>query len=164
VASKKEYKAEGLLQQKSIKTAKHAKTTFECLRLRFDRAQPYVEQITGQIASFVVSGVLLPEERLPSSDVAAKHIGVGKDIMVGVYKILCQHGISSSTPSGTFITAQAERQARRYLFSDRIGVLIHYGHTLDLDDDEMGGVFLATLLRLEQRTPKTGNIPLDDAP
>jgi DNA-binding transcriptional regulator YhcF (GntR family) len=43
---------------------------------------PYVEQITGQIASFVVSGVLLSEERLPSNYVAAKHIGVGKDIMV----------------------------------------------------------------------------------
>lgn len=164
MASNTENSAEGLSVKRRILPAEHGKIGFDRLHMLLDRAEPYIEQIARQIASFVVSGVLLPEERLPSNDVAAKQIGVGKDTMVGVYKVLCDHGISSSTPSGTFITAQAERQARRYLFSDRIGVLIHYGHTLDLDDDEMGGVFLATLLRLEQRAGKTGTIPIDDAP
>jgi DNA-binding transcriptional regulator YhcF (GntR family) len=144
------------LQQKIIQPGKHAKTTFERLRLRLNRAQPYVEQITRQIVSFVVSGILLPEERLPPSDVAAKQIGVVKDTVVGVYKVLCDHGISSSTPSGTFFTAQAKRQRGAIFFS----IASAYSSTMDIRSistmTKWAGSSLRPCCALSKALPKRG--------
>ena len=81
--------------------------------------------------------------------------------MVAVYQILEQYGMVTSTQGvGTIFTDNAERAARRYLLSDQAVALIRKGHTLDLREEEIAGIFLAALQRIEtQRTTETGTIP-----
>jgi DNA-binding transcriptional regulator YhcF (GntR family) len=167
VSSKKENKAEGLLQQKSIQSGnKHAKTTFECLRLRLNRAQPYVEQITRQIAFLLASGIFQPGDSMPSVEDAKEQFGVSKNTTFAVYRLLSEYGMSSGTTGGgTLFTLDAEHKACRYLFSERIAAIVQYGQTLDLGNDEMVAAVLSALSRLEEQSAaRTGNIPIDDAP
>jgi DNA-binding transcriptional regulator YhcF (GntR family) len=138
-------------------------TSFERLHFILDRAEPLVEQIARQIALFLVGGAL--QGRLPPADVGARRIPVSKRTMLAVYQLLEEHGMAtSSTQVGTRFTDTSPHAARRYLFSDQATALIRKGYTLDLREEEIVGVFLATLERIErQRATAKGTIEPNDA-
>jgi DNA-binding transcriptional regulator YhcF (GntR family) len=135
--------------------AEHEKTSFERLRIRIDRADPASggEQIAYRIASFVVDGVLRDGGRMPTLDIAARHVGVNRGVMAAAYQILARFGISTnSTGSGTYLTSNAEHAARRYLCSVSARTLVHQARLLDLGDEEIIGVVLACFESDEKRT------------
>lgn len=142
----------GIFRSDGLNPGDHGRTSLERLHLSLDRSQPLPEQIARTIAAFLVNGIIHPSERLPTIEVAAKHLGVGRQTMLLAYTLLRRHGILTSSPQrGTYLTDNAHRIARRYLLSDRADALIYYGHSLGLHEDEMVGIFLAALQRIERQ-------------
>ena len=162
VPSIQESDTTGISHSAALISAGHD-TSFERLHFILDRAEPLVEQIARQIAVFLVGGVL--HGRLPPADVGARRVSIAKRTMVAVYQLLEEHGMAtSSTRVGTRFTDAAPHAARRYLFSDHATTLIRHGYTLELREEEIVGVFLATLQRIErQRTTEKGTIAPNDA-
>lgn len=163
VTAEKNDETEGLCQAEARYSAEHGKTSFERLRMALHRDRPLPEQIARQIAFFLAGGALLPGERLPPVAAAAQHFGVAGHTMAQAYQILRRNGISTNTPStGTYFTSGAERAARRYLLSSHAHEFIRQGHALELDGNEIVGVFLATQQRFESQ--KFGHDTRDEEP
>ncbi len=161
VTDEKSNEAGGLYQAEDRCPAEHGKTSFERLRMVLHRDRPLPEQIAHQIALFLASGALLPEERLPPVAFAAQHFSVAGHTMAQAYQILRRNGMSTNMPgAGTHFTSGAERAARRYLLSDHAREFIRQGHALELTGDEIVGVFLATHQRVE--TQKSGHDEADE--
>jgi DNA-binding transcriptional regulator YhcF (GntR family) len=140
--------------------AEHDKTPLQRLKIRIDRNHPdsVAEQVVYRIALFLVDGALPQGARMPTLDVAAQHVGVNRGVMAAAYQLLARFGLSTNTTgAGTHLTDNAECAARRYLCSVSAKKLVHQARLLDLGDDEIIGVVLASL-RPDEKHTTTGSI------
>jgi DNA-binding transcriptional regulator YhcF (GntR family) len=122
----------------------------ERVQFVIDRSRSLVGQIAEQIAHLVVIGIFQADERLPPVDEAARSIGVGANTMGQIYAVLTKYGIATSTTgTGTFFTRAAARSASRYLVSSGATSVIRRARALGLAEEDVVGVFLAALARVE---------------
>lgn len=164
VAPKKNQKEEGVVRRQGLPTLPdHAKTSFERLRFRFDRADSRTlpEQAARQVALFLDAEALQPEERLPPLDVAARHLGIGRGGTAILFQMLARQGITNNSNGlGTIFTIGARTAARRYLLATTADLLVRQAQSLELSDDDVVAVVLATLSRQTEKdaSAKTGHV------
>ena len=149
---KDENKPEGIELAEVLLEDTGALTPLERLTLVFKRGEPLVAQFIDQIALLLVARALCANERLPTLDEATRLFGISRNTVMQAYQGLEQHGITTNrVRAGTVFTANAENAARRYLIARDTESLFAHAQALGLKREEVVGVFLATIDRLDSK-------------
>ena len=111
------------------------------IRIETSSGVPITRQIADQIRTLCAIGELAPQDRLPSVRVLARDLAVNQNTILRVYERLTTEGLLERRHGdGTYVTRNIrpdQLQVQQEQLNRQIDNLIHYAHTLGLDQSAL---------------------------